>query len=274
MKLKKQTLLIIVIGILISSGVKSQKFARKLSIGVKAGINFTIANSIESFSVLGNSTSNDEYIKDYEPLNKNLGTQFGLVIHYSLSERLYLSFQPLLFNYNFEYVNEYAWSGNQYYRLHLYFRQNLEYVELPLYVKWEIGKRRIQPYIQGGFYYSLLHKATKYVERTESSIFGDFEYENESLGSDNSYLMSNIGAIAGLGVTYSFKRSKIGLETNFRYGFNNLARKETRAQNNTLTGKSYDIPDDIKLMNLSINIVYSIALKCIEKDPLPRFENQ
>ncbi len=274
MKFKKQTLLIIFIGILISSNVKSQKFARKLSIGVKAGVNFTIAKSIESYSVFSNSTSGIAYMKDYEPINKNLGTQFGFIVHYSLTDKLYLSFQASLFNYNFEYFNEYEWSGTQNYRLHLYFRQNLEYIELPLYVKWEIGKRKIQPYIQGGFYYSLLLKSTKYVERTESSIFGDFEYETESLGSDNSYITSNIGTVAGIGVSYSFKRSKIGLEANFRYGFHNLTRKENRAQNNTLTGKSYDIPDDIKLMNLSINIVYSIALKCIEKDPLPRFENQ
>ncbi len=248
------------------------QFLTKVSIGIKAGTNFTIVNPVNKFSVIeGFLSETNSYDKEYRKSYNNYGSQFAFLFFYSLSDNMYLSFQPSVFNNRFKYKNVYNWTGSQYnLELTYDFEQSLQYLELPLLFKYEFGSSKLQPYIQLGGYYSLLLNSTKYISKKETGDFGTFESSIENIGSNENYIKSHIGLMAGLGITYKFKRTKIGLESNFRYGFNNITNTKNRYNNNQITGKSYDAPDDIKLMDFSISLVYIVSLKCIKKTIPPK----
>ncbi|MEA2041254.1 MAG: outer membrane beta-barrel protein [Bacteroidota bacterium] len=276
MKIYKKLFLFIVFGAILIPNINAQ-FTRQLSFGLKGGINFTFPNTGTEYSVFESSQIGpdqpDPFLKEYEPFTQNMASQFAFISSYAFSDKLSISFQPALFHYNFKYMSQYSWTGSQDYRLQFDFKQNLQYIELPLLLKFDLSDKKLQPYLQLGVHYSLLNKSTKYTTRTEENIYGEFIHDPLSAGTDSSYITSNIGAIGGLGLSYKFKRSKLGIETNFRYGFHNITRKDYRYRDNEITGQFYDAPDDMKLMNLSVNIVYTVSLRCLKSDPLPSYEN-
>ncbi len=248
---------------------------QNLTIGLKSGVNFTIVNPTVRYSVFENSESSGSPIfeKEYEPFIKNLGFQYAFLTYYSLNENFEITFQPGFYNYNYKYMNEYSWTGSQAYSVIYDFKHNIRYIDLPLGLKYNLKKKKLNPYLHAGLYYGLRENSTKYITKTENSTLGEYEFEREALGADSTIITSNIGVFAGLGLEYKFKRSKIGIELNYRYGFNTVTRKDYRYKQNTMIGKYYDVPDDIKLMNASIGILYTVSLKCIKKYPLPIYRN-
>ena len=264
--MKNKISLITIILLFIAIGAEAQ-FLTKVSIGLKSGINFTIPNASTQFSVFENVNAGENaFDKNYNPFYQNLGTQYAFLFYYAISKKSYISFQPSIYNYSFKYENIYNWTGNDNtLNLTNNFKHNLQYLDLPLLFKYEFTDKKFQPYAQGGLYYGLLLNSTSYITKTETGDFGTFEYEKEALGSNKNFITSNIGILAGLAITYHFKRSKFGIETNFRYGFHNITDTQNRYSNSQITGKYYDIQDDLKLMNLSLSLVYSVSLQCLKK---------
>jgi hypothetical protein len=248
---------------------------RNVTLGLKTGAGFTLAVPSERFSLFENfeSVGTDIYDKNYEAVFKNIGLKYTLMISYDLSENFQLTFEPGFMNYNYKYYNEYDWTGSQEYSVRYDFKHSIRYIDLPLGVKYLFSGEKITPFIHVGVFYGLRENSTKYVATTETGSFGEFEFEKEALGTDSAVIMSMPGAFGGLGLTYNFKHSKIGVEAGFRYGFNTVTNKSYRYESNTLSGKYYDIPDDIRLMNMSISVFYSVSLKCVKKYPLPQYRD-
>ncbi len=274
MKLLRYITFIFLLTTIISLTGNAQ-YMRNLTVGIKSGANFTIVNPTLRYSVFENSESanSDIFEKEYELFYENFAMNYAFILDYSISDNLELTFHPGFFNYNYKYNNEYDWTGSQEYSVIYDFKHSIRYVDLPLGLKYNLKGDKFKPFIHAGIYYGLRENSTKYITRTENSSLGEFEFEKETFGADSSIIMSNVGVFAGLGIAYSFKHSKIGIEANFRHGLNTITRKDYRYNNNTLTGKYYDIPDDMKLVNISIGIFYSVSLKCIVKYPLPQYRN-
>lgn len=259
---------------LIPSAMNAQHM-RNMTLGIGTDAGFTIIHPIERYSVFVSNEASDSEIfdKNYEPFFKNFGMQYSFIIYYALSDKLELSFQPGLLNYNYKYYNTYDFTGSQSYSLRYDIKHNIRFVDLPLGLKYNFKGDKFTPYIHAGIYYGLRENSTKYITKTETGTFGEFEFEKESLGADSTVIVSNIGSFAGFGLSYNFKYSKIALEANFRYGFHNITDKNFRNNNNTLTGKYYDVPDDMRIMNISIGIRYTVSLKCVKKYPLPQYRD-
>ena len=263
MKLKISAIIAV---LLLSISISNAQFLTKISVGVKGGVNFTIPSVITSFSTFENLDTEKTYGEFYN----NFGSQFAFIVNYSLSEKMSLDFCPGIFTNSYKYENMYTWSGSDNLTTTYNFEHSLQYIDLPLSLKFDFRTKKLQPYIKLGFYYGLLLNSTSYITRNETGDFGTFDYEKEQLGNNNYYINSKIGASGGLGLSYRFVRSKIGLETGFRYGFNNITDSKNRYSNSQITGKYYDIPDDLKFMNLSVSLTYSISLKCVKQTIPPR----
>ncbi len=265
----KKTFFIIIL--FFTTQLVNAQFLTKISIGLKAGTNFTIVNPINKYSVFDDIIlGSNSFEKEYKQLFSNYGSQFSFLVYYTLSDKFYLSFQPAINNHIFKYENQYNWQNSSSSQILNYaFEQNLQYVDLPLIVKYEFSKRKLQPFAQIGTYYGVLLNSTKNINKTITNDFGSFEYNKEALGSNTNYLRSNIGLIGGFGLTYKFSRSKLGLETNFRYGLHIITDKHNRFLNSQITGKYYDVPDDIKMMNATVSLVYIVSLKCLKQTVPP-----
>ncbi len=274
MSLLKQITLIFLFSALISFAANSQ-IMRNFTIGIKSGTNFTIVNTSVKHSIFENSESANSSIfeKEYGSFIKNVGSQYAFLVYYTFNNNIEFTFQPGLFNYNYKYKNEYNWTGTQDYSVIYNFKHNIRYIDLPLGIKYNLNWKKYNPYFHAGFYYGLKENSTKYITKTESSSLGEYKFEKEALGADKTVITSNIGIFAGGGVEYKFEHSKIGIEVNFRYGFNTVTKKDFRYKSNTMAGKYYDVPDDVRLLNISIGILYAISLKCVKKYPLPQYRN-
>lgn len=259
---------------LLGTGIplKSQ-FISKLSFGMKGGVNFSIPQVKQAYNAFA-SIEPDSYNAEQKKITKNVGSQYAFIAAYNFSDRFSLHFQPAWSNYNIKYTNSYTWEGeNQNYGSENNFTQKLQYIELPLRLQYQFRKKNWKPYGYIGTAYGLRETATKYISRTEETAYGTFEHNTTALGNDSTYISSKVSAYAGLGLAYQFKRSSLGIETGFTYGFNNITRRDYRYNSTELSGDFYDIPDDIKLHLWSINIVYQVSLRCAKPVPLPSYEN-
>ncbi len=257
--------------LLVSTIGANAQFITKISIGIKGGANFHVPNQINRNSVFeAANTESNLFDKEYEPFYNNVNHQFVFVGYYKLTEKSYISFQPGISCNSINYSNTYQWQGeSNTFDSEYVFKHNLQFINLPVLYKYEFLNRRLQPYIQLGVYYDFLANSTSNITKTETTEFGALEYNKESLGANDFYIQSSVGSIGGIGVTYRFKRSKLGIESNFKYGFFNIADTQNRFNNSQITGKYYDTPDDFRIMNASISAIYTVSMECISKTTPP-----
>ncbi|NJO03562.1 MAG: PorT family protein [Bacteroidia bacterium] len=244
------------------SDTKNLRFAQtQWWLGFKAGANLTEASPIGRFSVFSSTVTSDPafYYKLYEKYNL-VGAQAGLDITF-FYQGWSLSFQPNFRRQRFVYTNEYLWLDpeNTSNALFLNYEQDhqLDYIEFPLFVKYDILRTPLRPFVQVGAYYATLLNATKQVsvEGTDYASGGvdQFPAEEFSIGADDLFIKSSTGLVGGAGVSYSVGNIRVALDVNYRYGFNNITNAKNRFSENRLAGIG-DALDDVKLRNLSISL--------------------
>jgi hypothetical protein len=242
--------------------------------GVKAGIGFTRASVGDQFSVFEKIQS-FENVKDkeYDGLFKNPSPIFGAIITYNFKPFLSISVQPNYVSYRINYQSEYDWvdiSSNK-----VFFKNTcqirLHYIELPLLMRYEYSFGKFQPHVQCGAYYGLLTNGKYNVESKEVIVENQQEIETNTRIDDHFanelFISSNLGLIAGAGISYDINFFRLTLEANYRYGLHTITNRNNRLEQHSMQHTSYEITDDLSLQNLEISLQCTTPLDYLIHTP-------
>lgn len=248
-------------------------------VGVRGGSNFSSVTSHTSYSVfsytLGTTAGDNE--KSYKSFTLP-GLQFGFSVSFEFIRGLSVGLLPDYTSYRYEYGNSFRWydveDPNKQVMTSYNIETRLQYVELPLTVKYEFLRGSFKPYIHGGAYYSFLTDALKRVNTKgidqASGSDSEINVTELSVGLEDRMKKANFGIIGGAGFTQNFGNARLGLEINYQYGLQNMDNGEMKFTDSQLLSGTYDVPDDFSLNNLSISLQVIIPLKFItSKDYVP-----
>lgn len=238
-------------------------------LGFKAGASTTAADpdmSFNGFSPL-NYEPQDKQYDDFKSINGHAGLEITLY-HKGFS----FSFQPNYRRQSFQYANNFEWvdSSNPNNSLTLNYQQDhqLDYIEFPVFIKYDILKTPLRPFIQVGAYYATLVNAQKSVEISgtdyASGYIGPFQDQTLILGVDDQFIKSSVGVAGGVGVSYDLWNIRIILDGTYRYGLNNITNAKNRYSSNQLASIG-DALDDIKLKNIAISLGCVFPLRFINR---------
>ena len=248
-------------------------------VGVRGGTNFSVAipeTSYSIFSYLQQATSGDDK-KNYSLYNLP-GLQFGFSISWEFMKGLSVNLLPSYTSYRFDYTNSFRWYDpeNTLKQVSTYYRveTRLQYLELPLTIKYELMHGPFKPYIHAGGYYGWLTDALKNINTTNTDVASGSETEIDvtelSVGIEDRTKRANYGIIGGVGFTQNIGNARIGLEINYQYGLQNLDNGEQKFTDSQLITGAYDVSDDYSMNNLAISLQVIIPLKFItSKDYVP-----
>lgn len=248
-------------------------------IGVRGGTNLSTAipeTSYSVFSYLQPATFGDDS-KTYNSFNLP-GLQFGFSISWEFIKGLSVNLLPSFTSYRFEYENSFRWydAENASNQVLTYFtvETRLQYVELPLTVKYELMHGPFKPYIQAGGYYGILTDAIKNINTTNideaSGSDSEIDVSELSVGIEDRTKKANYGIMGGIGFTQNLGNARVGLEINYQYGLQNLDNGGLKFNDSQLITGAYDVSDDYLLNNLTVSMMVIIPLKFItSKDYVP-----
>ncbi len=239
-------------------------------LGFKWGANLTSAIPEQRFSAFSPTDGNTGE-KTYEDF-KHLGVQAGIdatFYHKGFS----FSFQPNYRRQRFAYNNSFNWtdSNDPTSTLDLHYDQdhNLDYLELPLIVKYDFRQDAFTPFVQFGGYYGTLINATKKVDITgtdqASGASNAFEGEQLVIGADDLFIKTSLGILAGVGVNYSVGNLRLAFDVSYRWGLHNVTNAKNRFTENRLAGIG-DALDDMNMQNLSFTFSTLFPLRFISKN--------
>jgi hypothetical protein len=241
-------------------------------VGIKGGANLTKAKPTERYSTYSSTAdpTTTAYDKKYENFNKT-GGQAGIEITY-YNQGISLSFQPNYRRMSFLYTNNYNWvdenNTSSSFSSHYTAVQKLDYFELPLLVRYEPLKTKLRPFVQAGVYYAFINNAYKstsiQITDNASGALDTYSEEDITIGAKDLFISTNLGWIAGAGVSYPMGNVRLALDISYRRNTNNITSAANRYSNDRLTG-SGDVLDDMKLRNLSASVSILIPLRFIMK---------
>lgn len=243
-----------------SKGLPEDDFSKtQFFIGMRGGFSFTKAQVINRYSSFVSTTNPDEtYDKTYDAYKK-AGAFVGMEFDFYF-KGFTASFQPNYRREIYSYSNSYQWidENDPSNFLGLQYKQDtrLDYIELPIFIKYDILKKKFRPFVQVGFYYAMLNGATKHlvVDGTDnaSGTSRNFTLQNDIVGAKDLFIKSSMGFAGGAGFSYKLGNVRIIVDATYRKGINNIANVNNRYSANVLTGAG-DVSDDIKLDNLSFS---------------------
>ncbi|MDN5201574.1 outer membrane beta-barrel protein [Fulvivirgaceae bacterium BMA10] len=241
-----------------------------LSFGLKGGTNLTDVRPEDQFSVFSftevpNASSAE---KQYFKLSDNRGFHFGFIARYAVTGQLSVALEPTFSNMKYSYVNNYTWvdfeNNSNSLELNYEHNQTLNYIEIPLLIRYNLLNSFIKPFVHGGGFYGRLLSATKKinVSGTDYAAGNTQEFSNSSstLGVDDLYIKTHLGLIAGGGLSYQVGPAAVELSANYKIGMNNVVNEANRLSDDTITGGNYDVLDNTKLRNIeiSLGLVFSL----------------
>ena len=256
---------------------KSESFLDKqFWLGFKAGANISDPKVINSFQIFEATNYNKE-AKAYDSYNL-FGSQAAIEITFYI-KGFSITTQPTYSRVNFSYKSNSAWldpnNTNNQVRLSYEHQHQLEYFEWPLFIKYDLTRTKLRPFVQVGAYYGRLINAS-----TELSISGeDFASGGVNQLKDETLLVGskdvfaeNVWCIsAGTGLHYHLGNVRLVLDVNYRIGMSLINNTSNRYQNDRLSGVGESL-DDLKLNNIvvSTGVVFPMrylatSLKALDK---------
>lgn len=243
-----------------ASGLPSTNFEKtQFYIGIRGGLNITKATVQKSYSSFVSPTDpNEAYKKTYNDYATATAT-FGLEFSFSF-QKFTASFQPNYRRQTYSYSNTYEWqdANNAQNYLQVTYKQKtqLDYIELPVFVRYDVVSGAFKPFIQAGFYYAMLNSATKQlnIEGVDHSggTSRDFSEPASTIGAKDLFIKSSIGAALGIGSSYKVGNVRLIMDATYRIGLNNISNIKNRYTSNALSGAG-DITDDLKLNNITFS---------------------
>lgn len=273
MMMRNRFLLFLAAFLLSFTGLAQTKYTvhrkNKAYIGIFGGMNFSRTPVVKDYSLLVHTpqSGGEEQEKEYEPLFRNKGSQFGLYFSYNVTKKLGIVFEPAYQNSSFNYVTSYSWTdtvNSANFAMEMMHQQKMSGVTLPLLARYDFTVSQFSPYVQAGIFASFRHHARK-------TIFYDYTIDGEvdKKTSDRSgetdlsqhINKGNFGVMAGAGFTYFANYFAVSLESNFSYGFRSFVNDQERYSDHTGLSTEYlDVLDQLKFMNLQfqLSIIFPI----------------
>jgi hypothetical protein len=228
-------------------------------IGIKGGVN--VANPVvgSSYAVITPTNYDAALIqKKYEKFMP-IGSQVALECSFYL-RGFSISVQPGYHQTGLLYGNTFNWNDpeqtSMVVELSYEHAHRMEYLTLPLLLKYEIPVRRFSPYIQAGVYLNTLLNANKEITQSgnDESAGGPNHFETEpvSVGATDLFARHHYGIIGGVGICYTPGNVRINLDIQYRHALTLLNSPGNRYDNDRLAGVG-DAMDDLKLNNVVIS---------------------
>ncbi len=229
-------------------------------LGFKGGLNFSKAVVDQSYGVITPA--------DYDPslTEKKYDDFSGVGAHATVEvtftfRQLSISIQPTYRNSTFSYSNRYEYtettSGAPQLILQYNQQQQVNWLDVPLLVKYDVTRSKLRPYIQAGAYYGFLLNANKSLALTRTDYAsGAANTLNEPeiiVGATDLFANNHWGLVFGGGVNYHVGNIRVNLDILYRHGMSLVNSTENRYGNDRLTG-SGDVMDDIKLNNIGVSL--------------------
>jgi hypothetical protein len=255
--------------------------APRLLVGLKLGTNFTVAAPFNSFSIFepAYDTGEDNYEKKYDfHFNHCRGAQLGIIVEYALSKNLSICVQPVFSMLKFQYEDNRHIKHNVQMNennidsitMDATSRQALYYIEMPLLLKYRLGRTKLKPYIQIGGFLSTMISARKAMTIRFTEIIGESPGGGttlvEGIPVKKHLTRSSMGFCLGAGIDYDAGNLRLGIEINYKHLLGNIVNEDLRYDNDIALGY-YDMPDDIALRNveISLKVLLPISFKVFEK---------
>ncbi len=229
-------------------------------IGIKLGANLTQAVPEARYTPFSATDGRpaEIYDKTYQDFSE-LGAQAGLDINFFYSG-FTVSFQPNFRRQRFTYSNEYIWfdpeDAQNTLSLNYDHDNKLDYIELPLMIKYDILRTAFRPTVFVGGFYATLIEAQKALSISgidlASGGVSEFQGEDIIVGAKDLFNNTSLGLVGGVGCSYNVGNVRFALDVAYRYGLNNISNARNRYTNNRLIGVG-DVMDDLKLRNLSVS---------------------
>lgn len=243
------------------SPAKKQKetfLEKQFWLGFKAGTNFSQADPVKRYSVLSatnySATSLDKKYTNFH----DLGSQATVEITFQF-KNLSISSQPTYSHNVISYANQFEWVNTQAPSQSLtqnYAQtQSLDYVTLPLMVKYDVVGNRLKGFVHAGIYYSFLTNALKTVtvSGVDLASGGTNSVSSEPLIVGTKNLFTNYwGLLGGVGGSYQMGNVRLTLDVTYMRGMANITNVKNRFSNDHLAGIG-DAQDDIKMNNVIIS---------------------
>lgn len=237
--------------------------------GISGGINFSLTQVTDHYSVLSavESTDDENFKKKYDKFGKNLGSQFAARFNYNFTNSVSLLIGFGYQSMTFKYFSQYSWIDTlsiQDFNREMHHIQKISYFSFPMMVRWDMTRGQLMPYVQGGLFLDFRHQAKKVIHY-DNTIDGE-ETENQISKSQMVNITDhtrkfNMGLMGGIGISYYTKFVTFGLETNFRYGFFKVVNDKTRYADYTGFALKYlDVLDQLRLSNLNLQLTVSIPI--------------
>lgn len=229
-------------------------------LGFKGGVNLSEAEPGDRFSAFSPINYSDEDNQKTYSSFEGLAGQAGIEITF-YHKGFSFSLQPNYRRQRFSYFNNLLWedANNAGSRLELRYDQDhqLDYIEIPLFIKYDFTKTKLRPFIQVGAYYATLVSANKSLQISgadfASGAVGPFQNEEVIVGAEDLFIDSSVGVAGGVGLSYDVLNVRVIFDATYRYGLNNVTDVANRFSENQLSGIG-DALDDIELRNVSLNL--------------------
>ncbi len=211
-----------------------------LMAGISGGINWPYINVEKTYSVV--HADDDPDLGTYESeIRYQLGAQIEQRVYQNLWAEIGLQFRQTAYRHILNNVQETT----------ILYNEKLNYLDVPLSLKYYILNYPLTPYVQAGADLSWLLQALSTTSRGEESDLVD------RTALRNTYMTGFFGAA---GVSYAFRGFRVFGDFRYIY-FHDLVNKEgTRYADEVNLYKYYYIDDDFRMNNLQVNVGASYVL--------------
>jgi hypothetical protein len=246
----------------ITAAIDIQGQSIKPYIGLHGGINFTQPQILDSYDIITLLDGEALQGRQYNPLFRNFGNQIGFSFLLEFSDHISIGLMPQMARYSYGYSSSmefFSNDGTLASTTENISKQRLNYLNFPLFVQYTIRKADFSPYLIAGFSYGYLRNAQHDVV-TNTTINTDGEELNFSQPTSDNYssefIHSKLSLLGGIGAFYDLTLFRLAADITYWYGLNNISHETNRFQNQTISGSTYDISDDIKLHHFILNVSF------------------
>jgi hypothetical protein len=247
--------------------------SQSLLFGFKGGINFTLANPTQRFSVVQPlpGTGMTVGTKNYGFFLKNMGYQYGFIGMYPLSEKLLISLEPTFSTCVIRYETRATWNSGttatETIEITSRFRDKISYIEIPAEMRYVFGNGKWKPFLAAGIFYGLRTGAFSTIHSTTIQQFAGtpLTIDDQTIKQDVSqnYITSRLATFPGAGLFVELDHMILFGEADYFIGLHNIVDESARYSNQQTSGGSYNVPDNLKPDNLVINI--GVLFRIMEK---------
>ncbi|MFN8438243.1 MAG: hypothetical protein U0V72_11475 [Cytophagales bacterium] len=237
-------------------------------VGLRLGSNLSKAKPLTRYTLFSamEGKSAQDYEKKYRNFNKT-GFDLSVDLYYDY-KGFGVFISPGYSRNRFSYENNFTWTDTSDASFHLEQKntttQSLDYVILPVAIRYAPRQLRFRPIVMVGMYYGVLFSAVRntQVQKIDYASGGMSTYDlpENTIGNKNLFLKSNLGWFAQIGASYPLGNVRLSLELYYKRNIHVLTNKQNRYSDLYISNDT-DLPDDLKLRNLGASMSVAIPLR-------------